>query len=86
MKIPLALSHDSELRTFWLASLGSALEIYDFIIFVFFPSVIGKLYFSPHSAGVRVPVSHVWHLCSWLSGTPARRCRYNALMHLRWLI
>jgi len=47
MKIPLALSHDSELRTFWLASLGSALEIYDFIIFVFFPSVIGKLYFSP---------------------------------------
>ena len=35
-----------ELRTLSLASLGSALEFYDFIIFVFFTAVIGKLFFS----------------------------------------
>src|ERR1700694_1732316 len=36
-----------ELRTLSLASLGGALEFYDFIIFVFFTTVIGKLFFSP---------------------------------------
>lgn len=36
-----------ELRTLLLASLGGALEFYDFIIFVFFTTVIGKLFFSP---------------------------------------
>ncbi len=36
----------AELRTLSLASLGGALEFYDFIIFVFFTSVIGKLFFS----------------------------------------
>jgi MFS family permease len=30
-----------------LASLGGALEYYDFVIFVFFTSVIGKLFFTP---------------------------------------
>ncbi len=30
-----------------LASLGGALEFYDFVIFVFFTSVIGKLFFAP---------------------------------------
>jgi MFS family permease len=35
-----------ELRTLSLASLGGALEFYDFIIFVFFTTVIGKLFFS----------------------------------------
>src|SRR5882762_1510782 len=35
----------SDIRTLWLASLGSALEFYDFIIFVFFTVVIGKLFF-----------------------------------------
>ena len=35
----------TELRTLSLASLGSALEFYDFIIFVFFTAVIGKLFF-----------------------------------------
>ena len=34
------------LRTLSLASLGSALEFYDFIIFVFFTGVIGNLFFS----------------------------------------
>jgi MFS family permease len=35
----------SDVRTLWLSSLGSALEFYDFIIFVFFTAVIGKLFF-----------------------------------------
>ena len=35
-----------ELRTLSLASLGGALEFYDFVIFVFFTTVIGKLFFS----------------------------------------
>lgn len=33
-------------RTLWLASLGGALEFYDFVIFVFFTAVIGKLFFA----------------------------------------
>src|SRR5215475_3935976 len=36
-----------EIRTLALASLGGALEYYDFVIFVFFTSVIGKLFFAP---------------------------------------
>jgi len=35
----------SDIRTLWLSSLGSALEFYDFIIFVFFTAAIGKLFF-----------------------------------------
>jgi MFS family permease len=35
----------AELRTLSLASLGGALEFYDFIIFVFFTAVIGKMFF-----------------------------------------
>src|ERR1700742_1407249 len=35
----------SDLRTLSLASIGGALEFYDFIIFVFFTAVIGKLFF-----------------------------------------
>src|SRR4051795_3015515 len=34
-----------EIRTLALASLGSALEFYDFIIFVFFTPVIAQLFF-----------------------------------------
>ncbi len=37
----------SAARTLTLASLGGALEFYDFVIFVFFTSVIGKLFFAP---------------------------------------
>jgi len=36
-----------DVRTLVLASLGGALEFYDFIIFVFFTSVIGRLFFPP---------------------------------------
>jgi MFS family permease len=36
----------AEIRTLSLASLGGALEFYDFVIFVFFTTVIGKLFFS----------------------------------------
>lgn len=36
----------AEFRTLSLASLGGALEFYDFIIFVFFTAVIGKLFFA----------------------------------------
>jgi hypothetical protein len=35
----------SDIRTLWLSSLGSALEFCDFIFFVFFAAVIGKLLF-----------------------------------------
>jgi MFS family permease len=36
----------AEFRTLALASLGGALEFYDFIIFVFFTAVIGRLFFA----------------------------------------
>ena len=36
-----------ELRTLTLASLGGALEFYDFVVFVFFVSAIGTLFFPP---------------------------------------
>jgi MFS family permease len=36
-----------EARNLWLASLGGALEFYDFVIFVFFTAVIGRLFFPP---------------------------------------
>ncbi|MBM7118597.1 MFS transporter [Archangium primigenium] len=36
-----------DVRTLALASLGGALEFYDFIIFVFFTGVIGQLFFPP---------------------------------------
>jgi MFS family permease len=39
--------HASEIRTLFLASLGGALEFYDFIIFVFFTSILAKLFFAP---------------------------------------
>jgi hypothetical protein len=35
-----------EVRTLALASLGGALEFYEFVIFVFFTAVIGRLFFS----------------------------------------
>jgi MFS family permease len=37
-------------RTLGLAALGGALEFYDFIIFVFFTTVIGQLFFPPDTA------------------------------------
>ena len=36
----------SEIRVLWLASIGGALEFYDFVIFVFFATTIGKLFFA----------------------------------------
>ena len=36
----------SEARILALASIGAALEFYDFIIFVFFANVIGRLFFA----------------------------------------
>src|ERR1700712_5060057 len=40
-------SPGSPTRTLILASLGGALEFYDFVIFVFFTSIISKLFFAP---------------------------------------
>ncbi|MDQ0457853.1 MFS transporter [Rhizobium paknamense] len=37
----------ADFRTLGLSALGGALEFYDFIIFVFFAGVIGKLFFPP---------------------------------------
>ena len=42
----MSLKAASQFRTLSLASLGGALEFYDFIIFVFFTGVIGKLFFA----------------------------------------
>lgn len=39
-----------DFRTLGLASLGGALEFYDFIIFVFFTNVIGQLFFPSDTA------------------------------------
>jgi hypothetical protein len=39
-----------EVRALTLASIGGALEFYDFIIFVFFADVIGKLFFAAATA------------------------------------
>lgn len=36
-----------DVKTLFLASLGGALEFYDFIIFVYFTAVIGRLFFPP---------------------------------------
>jgi hypothetical protein len=36
-----------QFRALLLASLGGALEFYDFVIFVFFAVAIGKLFFPP---------------------------------------
>jgi MFS family permease len=36
----------SEVRVLWLASIGGVLEFYDFVIFVFFATTIGKLFFA----------------------------------------
>lgn len=38
----------AQLRTLALASLGGALEFYDFVIFVFFAATMGQLFFPPH--------------------------------------
>jgi hypothetical protein len=35
-----------EIRILSLAAIGGALEFYDFIIFVFFAQIIGKLFFA----------------------------------------
>jgi MFS family permease len=41
--------NNRDYKTLALASLGGALEFYDFIIFVFFAAVIGDLFFPAHS-------------------------------------
>jgi hypothetical protein len=58
----------AELRTLSLASFGGALEFYDFIIFVFFIAVIGKLFF---------PAS----LPDWMRQTPSLP---QGIWHVRW--
>jgi MFS family permease len=46
MQAPQKMSRQ-DVRTLALASLGGALEFYDFIIFVYFATVIGQLFFPP---------------------------------------
>jgi MFS family permease len=45
--VPSTSLHRRDLRTLMLAALGGALEYYDFIIFVFFATVIAQLFFPP---------------------------------------
>ena len=40
-----------QLKTLTLASLGGALEFYDFVIFVFFATTMGTLFFPPDMPG-----------------------------------
>ena len=40
----------SEVRILGLASIGGALEFYDFIVFVFFADVIGRVFFAAATA------------------------------------
>jgi hypothetical protein len=61
----------AELRTLSLASLGGALEFYDFIIFVFFIAVIGKLFFP---LTCRIGSDKLKPLASLLQG----------IWHVRW--
>ncbi len=42
---PQGVTAGSEMRTLVLASIGGALEFYDFVVFVFFTSAIAKLFF-----------------------------------------
>ena len=45
--LPDARFSRSDYKTLGLAALGGALEIYDFIIFVFFALVLSQLFFPP---------------------------------------
>src|SRR5260370_41066210 len=42
-----SLSIDSNIKPLLLASVGSAFEFYDFVVFIFFTSTIAKLFFPP---------------------------------------
>ena len=46
----------NDYRTLSLAALGGALEFYDFIIFIFFASTMGHVFFPPNSPGWLVQV------------------------------
>ena len=47
MATPVRSLNRDDMRVLGLSALGGALEFYDFIIFVFFASVIGQLFFPP---------------------------------------
>jgi hypothetical protein len=74
----------AEFRTLALASLGGALEFYDFVIFVFFTAVIGKLFFSagmptaniPNKRRIAGPNTSIHGSCSL---TPYRNLRKKRL-------
>jgi hypothetical protein len=61
----------AELCTLSLASLGGALEFYDFIVFVFFIAVIGKLFF---------PAS----LPDWMRQLKPLASLPQGIWHVRW--
>lgn len=47
MQVPLRKLNRGDYKTLSLSALGGALEFYDFIIFVFFATVLGALFFPP---------------------------------------
>ncbi len=78
---PLTLA---EIRTLALASLGGALEFYDFVIFVFFTAVIGKLFFSSSLPEWMREIQTFGIFCRRLPGTPfVRRCYGTFRRHTR---
>ncbi len=64
-----------DFRTLGLSALGGALEFYDFIIFVFFASVIGHLFFPPDMPDWLVLIQTFGIFRSRLSGAPRGRHR-----------
>ncbi len=62
-------------RTLCLASLGGALEFYDFIIFAFFCSRDWKAVFSRRSRPLGPPATNIWDLCRRLFCASAGRHR-----------
>ena len=75
----------SDYRTLGLAALGGALEIYDFIIFVFFALTLSQLFFPPdmpewlrllQSFGIFVTgyLALRW-TCRWRISSMASACR-----------
>ena len=47
MMLPSRRLTANDYKTLWLATLGSSLEVYDSVIFVFFANIIGDLFFPP---------------------------------------
>lgn len=69
----------NDFKTLSLSALGGALEFYDFIIFVFFATVVGKLFFPADMPEWLRPYANLRHFCCWLFSTAIGRHCHGAL-------